>query len=124
MYIGSSFTIFPVPETGCPMGNTGLTLTLTFLLLSICFFCFPNLFRRKINVDGRTESLQSKHTLRVERNAIKVDHTNLLCVCVCCFSHRLHCRITPPSAGLNSPCCPGLCWAAVVVVVVYCSCCC
>ena len=27
MYIGSSFTIFPpVPETGCPMGHTGLTV--------------------------------------------------------------------------------------------------
>ena len=27
MYIGSGFTIFPpVPETGCPMGHTGLTV--------------------------------------------------------------------------------------------------
>ena len=27
MYIGSSFTILPpVPETGCPIGHTGLTV--------------------------------------------------------------------------------------------------
>ena len=30
MYIGSSFTILPpVPETGCPIGHTGLTVDKT-----------------------------------------------------------------------------------------------
>ena len=32
MYIGKSFTISSVPETGCAMGHTGLTLTLTFFI--------------------------------------------------------------------------------------------
>ena len=32
MYIGKTFTISSVPETGCAMGHTGLTLTLTFFI--------------------------------------------------------------------------------------------
>ena len=33
MYIGSYFNFFPVPETGCPLGHTGWTWTLTLTFL-------------------------------------------------------------------------------------------